>query len=82
MPFESFSADRVRETATTTGAVGRLSKTNDDGTEEPTTALAGLVEAINQNMTKMVEGQQMIVEHLSRPKQIVRDANGRAAGVV
>ena len=59
-----------------------LTELDDTGTEKPNSALSALVEAINQNMTQMAQGQQMIVEHLSRPKQIVRDANGRAAGVV
>jgi hypothetical protein len=59
-----------------------LTETGDDGEEKPTSGLTSLVEAINQNMMQMAQGQQMIVEHLSRPKQIVRDANGRAAGVV
>jgi len=56
------------------------------GQEQPNNALAGLVEAINANMAKLVEQQtqnhQQMVETLNRPKQIVRGPDGKAQGVV
>ena len=56
------------------------------GQEQPNNALAGLVEAINANMAKLVEQQtlnhQQTIETLSRPKQIVRGPDGKAQGVV
>ena len=56
------------------------------GQEQTNNALAGLVEAINANMAKLVEQQtlnhQQTIETLSRPKQIVRGPDGKAQGVV
>lgn len=58
---------------------------DDSGLSQPNSALAGLVEAINANMAQLVENQaqshQQMMETLTRPKTIVRDANGRALGV-
>jgi hypothetical protein len=58
---------------------------DDSGLSQPNSALAGLVEAINENMARLVDNQaqshQQMMETLSRPKTIVRDANGRALGV-
>jgi hypothetical protein len=59
---------------------------NEYGEEVPNSALAGLVQAINDNMARLVEQQSMnhqqMVETLSRPKQIIRGADGKAQGVV
>ena len=59
---------------------------DDYGQEQPNNALAGLVEAINANMARLVEQQtvnhQQTIETLSRPKQIIRSADGKAQGVV
>lgn len=56
------------------------------GSEQPNNALAGLVEAINANMARLVEQQtmnhQQTIETLNRPKQIIRSADGKAQGVV
>jgi hypothetical protein len=56
------------------------------GQEQPNNALAGLVEAINANMARLVEQQtlnhQQTIETLNRPKQIIRSADGKAQGVV
>jgi hypothetical protein len=56
------------------------------GQEQPNNALAGLVEAINQNMAQLVANQaashNQMMETLSKPKQIIRGKDGRAIGVV
>ena len=62
------------------------------GNEQPTSALSGLVEAINQNMQQLVgiqnaqnqqiiERQAAMIEQLNRPKQVMRDINGKIIGV-
>jgi hypothetical protein len=73
-----------------------LTEIDDMGTEQPTSALAGLVEAINQNMAVMTQAQaqhnqdilmqqqmahENLVAQLTKPKQVVRDANGKILGV-
>ena len=73
-----------------------LTELDDMGQEQPTSALAGLVEAINQNMAVMTQAQaqhnqdilmqqqmahENLVQQLTRPKQVVRDANGKILGV-
>ena len=74
-----------------------LTELDDAGIEQPTSALQGLVEAINQNMAVMTQAQaqhnqdilmqqqmahQNLVAQLTKPKQVVRDANGKIQGVV
>jgi len=66
------------------------------GIEQPTSALSGLVEAINNNMATMVAVQaqhntdlltqqqmahQNLVQQLTKPKQVVRGADGKIVGV-
>jgi len=66
------------------------------GIEQPTSALSSLVEAINNNMATMVavqaqhntdllSQQQMahesLVQQLTKPKQVVRGADGKIVGV-
>lgn len=73
-----------------------LTEMGDNGMEQPTSALAGLVEAINQNMAVMTQAQaqhnqdilmqqqmahQNLVAQLTKPKQVIRDANGKIQGV-
>lgn len=73
-----------------------LTELGDDGLEKPTSALQGLVEAINQNMALMTQAQaqhnqdilmqqqmahQNLVAQLTKPKQVIRDANGKIQGV-
>ena len=73
-----------------------LTELDDMGVEQPTSALAGLVEAINQNMAVMTQAQaqhnqdilaqqamahQNLVQQLTKPKQVIRDANGKILGV-
>ncbi len=73
-----------------------LTEIDDMGMEQPTSALTGLVEAINQNMAVMTQAQaqhnqdillqqqmahENLVQQLTRPKQVVRDANGKILGV-
>ena len=73
-----------------------LTELDDMGVEQPTSALQGLVEAINQNMAVMTQAQaqhnqdilmqqqmahQNLVQQLTKPKQVVRDANGKILGV-
>jgi hypothetical protein len=65
---------------------------NDNGDEQPNSALAGLIEAVNQNYAQMIQMSTMqnevmlqkqaeMVANLSRPKQIVRGADGKIIGV-
>jgi hypothetical protein len=73
-----------------------LTELDDMGVEQPTSALQGLVEAINANMAVMTQAQaqhnqdilmqqqaahQNLVAQLTKPKQVVRDANGKILGV-
>ena len=73
-----------------------LTELDDMGVEQPTSALQGLVEAINANMAVMTQAQaqhnqdilmqqqmahQNLVQQLTKPKQVVRDANGKILGV-
>jgi hypothetical protein len=62
---------------------------DDAGQPKPSVALKSLVEAINTNNKSLVDGivgaqtesNKLLLETLSRPKKIVRDAGGRALGV-
>ena len=73
-----------------------LTELDDAGIEQPTSALQGLVEAINQNMAVMTQAQaqhnqdilmqqqiahQNLVAQLTKPKTVIRDANGKIQGV-
>lgn len=69
-----------------------LTLLDDEGTEQPTSALSGLVDAINQNYMEMIkmssmQNQMMMDKHaemmaqLSRPKQVLRDPTGKIIGV-
>jgi hypothetical protein len=73
-----------------------LTEITPGGIEQPTSALSGLVEAINNNMATMVAvqaqhntdlltQQQMahenLVQQLTKPKQVVRGADGKIVGV-
>ena len=66
------------------------------GIEQPTSALSGLVDSINQNMGMMVATQQQhnqdlmmqqqmshqnLVQQLTKPRQVIRDQNGKISGV-
>lgn len=57
----------------------------DDGVEKPTSALTELVTAMNNNVMQLMQVQDVkhaqLVDVLTKPKQIIRDANGRVAGV-
>lgn len=73
-----------------------LTELNDNGEEQPTSALAELVEAINNNMANLVAmqtqhnqdlmmQQQMahdnLVQQMTRPKQVLRGPDGKIIGV-
>jgi hypothetical protein len=73
-----------------------LTQMDDDGMEQPNSALAGLVEAINNNMANLVAmqtqhnqdlmmQQQMahdnLVQQMTRPKQVLRGPDGKIIGV-
>lgn len=69
-----------------------LVELTDTGDTQPNSALSSLVEAVNTNMAQMMaianQQNQSILQHqaeiqqqLNRPKQIVRDANGKIMGV-
>jgi len=66
------------------------------GIEQPTSALSGLVDSINQNMGMMIATQQQhnqdlmlqqqmshqnLVQQLTKPRQVIRDQNGKISGV-
>ena len=73
-----------------------LTELDDIGREKPTSALADLIESINNNMEMMVAIQQQhnqeitaqqqiahdnLVQQLTKPKQVVRGADGKIVGV-
>jgi hypothetical protein len=69
-----------------------LVELTDTGDSRPNSALSSLVEAVNMNMTQMMaianqQNQAVLNQHaqmaqqLTRPKQVVRDANGKIMGV-
>jgi hypothetical protein len=69
-----------------------LVELSDTGDSRPNSALSSLVEAVNMNMTQMMamanqqnqavlEQHAQMAQHLTRPKQVVRDANGKIMGV-
>jgi len=73
-----------------------LTEVSPGGIEKPTSALNGLVDSINQNMGMMVATQQQhnqdlmmqqqmahqnLVQQLTKPKQVIRDQNGKISGV-
>ena len=49
-----------------------------DGTTEPSNGLTALIEAVNTNMTGLLEGQQLLAQHLTKPK--VRTAKKQPDG--
>ena len=65
-----------------------LTELDDEGTEQPTSALAGLVEAINQNMAALVSHQvqnhQMLIAEINKPRRkiVQRGPDGRATGTI
>jgi hypothetical protein len=73
-----------------------LTEVSNDGIEQPTSALQGLVDSINNNMQMLVsvnqqhnmdlamqqqQAHQALIEQMTKPKQVIRDANGKIAGV-
>jgi membrane protein involved in colicin uptake len=69
-----------------------LTELDDGGNEQPTSALAGLVDAINKNMANLLDIQvgmsqksdekhMALMQHLSRPRRAIRGPDGRIAGV-
>lgn len=73
-----------------------LTEVSPGGIEQPTSALSSLVEAINNNMATMTAAQaqhnqdilmqqqmahQNLVQQLTKPKQVVRGADGKIIGV-
>lgn len=65
-----------------------LTELDDEGAEQPTSALAGLVEAINQNMANLVAHTQQshaqVMAEIARPKvrMIQRGPDGRATHAI
>jgi hypothetical protein len=73
-----------------------LTEVTPGGIEQPTSALSSLVEAINNNMAIMTQTQaqnnqdilmqqqmahENLVQQLTKPKQVVRGADGKIIGV-
>ena len=65
---------------------------NEIGEQQPNSALSGLIEAVNLNMAQMFEAQNRqnamalerqaaMIEQMQRPKQVIRDINGKIMGV-
>jgi hypothetical protein len=65
-----------------------FTEVTEEGEEQPTSALAGLIEAVNNNMQQLVMNQQqshqMLMETLSRPKKrlLQRGPDGKAIGMI
>jgi hypothetical protein len=78
----------IRKTSMTINSANMegFTQLNDEGIEQPSSALTGLIEAINNNMSLLVaqqsENQRQMMEAVTRPKQVVRDAAGKVQGVV
>lgn len=66
------------------------------GNEQPNSALSGLIDAVNQNMANILQTQQQahemamqnqaqlhnnLMQQITKPKQVVRDQNGKIMGV-
>ena len=73
-----------------------LTEVGEDGEEQPTSALSSLIEAINQNMASLVAMQAQhnqdlmmqqqvahdnLVQQITRPKAVLRGADGKIIGV-
>jgi hypothetical protein len=70
-----------------------LTELNDMGDEQPSTTLMELINTVNDNFANMLNAQEQnfnsiqaqthneLINHLTRPKQIIRGADGRIAGV-
>ena len=69
-----------------------LIELDDTGEEQPTSALSGLIDAVNHNYAQMLQMSSMqnemvmqkhaeMMAQLSQPKQIVRGADGKIIGV-
>jgi hypothetical protein len=78
----------IRKTSMTINSANMegFTQLNDEGIEQPSSALTGLIEAINNNMSLLVaqqsENQRQMMDAVTRPKQVVRDAAGKVQGVV
>jgi len=78
----------IRKTSMTINSANMegFTNLNDEGIAQPSSALTGLIEAINNNMALLVaqqsENQRQVIETINRPKQVVRDASGKVQGVV
>lgn len=77
----SISANSAKETE-------GLTELNEEGDEQPTSALSALVEAINMNMAHLMGLQQQshaeLIAQVTKPKRrlIERGADGRAIGMI
>jgi hypothetical protein len=65
---------------------------NELGEQQPNSALSSLIEAVNANMAQMMEAQHrqnelalekqaMMIAQMQRPRQVMRDINGKIVGV-
>jgi len=88
MIAELNASNDIRKTSMTINSANMegFTNLNDDGISEPSSALTGLIEAINNNMALLVaqqsENQRQVIETINRPKQVVRDQSGKVQGVV
>jgi hypothetical protein len=82
------STSDLKKTSMTINSANMESFTELDefGAEQPSNALTGLIETINQNMALLVaqqsDNQRQVIESINRPKQVVRDKSGKVQGVV
>jgi len=88
MIAELNASNDIRKTSMTINSANMegFTNLNDEGISEPSYALTGLIEAINNNMVLLVakqsENQRQVIETINRPKQVVRDQSGKVQGVV
>jgi hypothetical protein len=82
------STSDLKKTSMTINSANMESFTELDefGAEQPSNALTGLIETINQNMALLVaqqsDNQRQVIESINRPKQVVRDKSGKVQGVI
>lgn len=69
-----------------------LTEVSETGEKAPASGLVSLIDAVNENMARMLEAQQMgnaeltarqeaMIQHLTKPKQVVRGPDGRVVGI-
>lgn len=77
------SADTTLKTSAM-GAANETTEFGEDGTSKPSAGLSSLVEAMNENMEKLMgahaESTKAVIEAANRPKKFIRGPDGRVTG--